>query len=66
MLEYVYLNLDGGYAFNLDQFDLTAGAKYQASIGYSFDSFNIQAGYHLQKQKDFNLTNFSLGAYFRL
>lgn len=63
ILEFVYVNLDAGYGFNVDQLGLQSGIKAQIAVGYSFDGFNIQAGYHLQQQENFNLTSYSLGVY---
>ncbi len=66
-LEYVYLNGDVGYAFNIDSFDeIKSDLKFQGSVGYSFDGFNLQLGYHLQKQNNFNLTSLSLGIYIKI
>lgn len=63
-LEFVYVNIDAGYGFNVDPLGLESGLKAQLAAGYSFDGFNVQAGYHLQKQTEFNLTSYSLGVYF--
>lgn len=66
VLEYVYVNLDAGYALNVDQLGLQSDLKVQFSAGYSFDGFNIQASYHIQKQNNFNLNSFAIGAYFTI
>ena len=63
--EYVYVNVDGGYGFEISQI-FQSGIRLQGAVGYSFDGFDLQLGYVSQQSGDFNFSGGSIGAYLHI